>query len=152
MQNNIKFERSRLQMTQQELADALGAGGKAFPRQTEALQKLLVDPKNDPLIFPLLTAKHGLMQLHGRNQQHIPRCQQITAVFDVILNISGQEEIHLIKVMVVQGDLLQIGILITKNLKSGVVHGLSDIKTLVLGCHNSPISPIFRTNKIKYSI
>lgn len=29
MQNNIKFERSRLQMTQQELADALGVSRQA---------------------------------------------------------------------------------------------------------------------------
>jgi putative transcriptional regulator len=30
MQNNIKFERSRLQMTQQELADALGVSRQAI--------------------------------------------------------------------------------------------------------------------------
>lgn len=30
MQNNIRFERSRLQMTQQELADALGVSRQAI--------------------------------------------------------------------------------------------------------------------------
>ena len=118
------------------------AGRETLLRKVEAFQKLLVNPKHNPLILPVVAAKHRLMQFHGTDQQHIAGSQQIAAVFNNILDISGQEEIHFIKVVMMERNLFQIGIFIPKNLKGCIMHSLPDFKPLVSGCHNIPRFPV----------
>ena len=77
------------------------------------------------------------MQFHWADQQHIPGSQQIAAAFDIVLHIAGQEEIHFIKIVVVQCNLFGIGILIAKNLKSLIAHSLTILKALMLDCHKT---------------
>ena len=76
------------------------------------------------------------MQLHGADEQNVSRSQLIAVAFDIILDIPREKEIDLIEIVVVQGDLLEIGVLVAENLIGIPPHMLAAVEALYLGGHD----------------
>ena len=85
--------------------------------------------------------EHGLMQLHGADEQNVPRGQKIAAAFDDIADIAREEKIDLVEIVVVQRHFLEIGIFVKEYLIGVRAHILAGFKMLGFDGHDLPPFP-----------
>ena len=78
------------------------------------------------------------MQLHRVYQQEVTLLHTNDAPVYPKFHLSAKQIIHLIKIMVMQGNFLQIAVFVAKNLESIAPHGLPGIKALMFDCHKKP--------------
>ena len=105
--------------------------GKAAVREIrlrcDRVKILPADPQHDPFIR-LVGRDVRPMQLHGVDQQDVVAQKRIAASLDKVFHPAAEKVIHLVKVMVMQRDLLHLGVLIMKDLKIRPVHALPGIE------------------------
>lgn len=104
-------------------------------RKAELIQKVAVQPQDDPLVVAGLAVENGLVKLHRPDQQNITGSQQITAAFDIVKHTAGKKKVDFVKIMVVQRNILWIGILVAEDLESMGLHLLPVSKSLGFGRH-----------------
>ena len=105
--------------------------GKAAVREIRLRRdrgKILpADPQHDPFIR-LIRRDVRPVQLHGIDQQDVVAQKRIAAPLDKVFHLAAEKVIHLIKIVVMQLDLLHFRVVIMKDLKIRPVHALPGIK------------------------
>ena len=104
-------------------------------RQDILLQKAAAEPQHVPLVVLLFRGEHRLVQFLGVDQQHITGAEPVAAGFNIIADISGNEEIDLVKIMVVQGYLLATFIPVVVGFEGIAAHFLPHRKAVGLVGH-----------------
>ena len=92
-------------------------------------QILRVDPEDDALIG-LLRGHRGPVQLHGTDEHQVPGKEGVVDALHQIVHPAAEEEIDLIKVVVMQRDLLHFRVPKVENFKISPRHDLPGIETL----------------------
>ena len=92
-------------------------------------QILRVDPEDDALIG-LLRRHGGPVQLHGADEHQVPGIEGVVDALHQVVHPAAEEEIDLIKVVVMQRHLLHFGVPKVEDFKISPRHDLPGIETL----------------------
>ena len=83
----------------------------------------------------------GLVQLHGADEQDVAGQQAVDAALDAVFHTAVQKQVDLVKIMMVQRDLAQLGIAVAEDLVSRAQHVLALRKILCLARQPAALLP-----------
>ena len=107
-----------------EIGRIVGKGGK----------ECFVDPEDDALVRRSGFDQRAV-EFHRVDEQDIPGDEAVGASLHKVIHLAAEEKVDLKKVMVVDGDLLDLGVLIMEDLESRAGHILTGIKGLYVLLH-----------------
>jgi hypothetical protein len=134
----------------------VGTGLVEAPGQTglpggQALQIVPINPQDHPLIGFAVRLNNGLMELHGADEQKIPRLHMVYRPLHPVFDLSAEEKINLVKIVVMYGDRARSGVPIVEYLEISGPHVLARIKSLGAPPHGTHLPWRYVTARIARS-